>query len=225
MLSAIIIEDDPMVSALNKQYTESTAQIKVIGQFKDGKAALEFLEKSKGVNLIILDVYMPRMGGLQFLKELRSRGIKADVIMVTAANSTASVEKALHYGVLDYLVKPFEYQRFNEALHRFLQKQNLIGSCARLDQSDVDFLFALSSANERNPAPKGMQRQTLEKIRSYLAQHGSQSHTSEEIAGSVGLSKVTVRHYMNYLLECREVSSGIDYGTGGRPRIVYRTSF
>lgn len=68
---------------------------------------------------------------------------------------------------------------------------------------------------------KGIQRQTLEKLCGCLKQHPHSYLTSEQLAVETGLSKITIRRYMNYLIEQREVESRVDYETGGRPRVEY----
>ncbi|MFR3323633.1 MAG: response regulator [Oscillospiraceae bacterium] len=64
-------------------------------------------------DLIILDVYMPRMTGLELLRTLRMEGIGIDVIMVTAANDSKTVDALLKLGVTDYLVKPLPPAAFS----------------------------------------------------------------------------------------------------------------
>ena len=72
------------------------------------------------VELLILDVYMPRMSGLELLRELRAEEITLDVVMVTAANDSRTVDALLKLGVADYLVKPFTARRFQQALDTFV---------------------------------------------------------------------------------------------------------
>ncbi len=69
--------------------------------------------------------------------------------------------------------------------------------------------------------PKGLQSQTLSLIEGYLRDTAQKGHTCDDIASHVGLSVVTVRRYMNYLVEQRIITSDMDYNTGGRPCIIY----
>lgn len=66
------------------------------------------------------------------------------------------------------------------------------------------------------------QRQTLAHIRDDLRKNMSVYRTAEQIAADTGLSKVTVRRYLNYLIGTNEAESQVDYSTGGRPRVEYR---
>ena len=120
---------------------EDVPQLTVVGICNNGKDALEVLKKSK-VDLIILDVYMPKLNGIELLKELRKMNINSDVIMVTAADETKSLNEILNLGVIDYLIEPFEYKRFLGALNKFLEKYTLINTNYKFKQSDIDILIA-----------------------------------------------------------------------------------
>ena len=119
MYKVLIVEDDPMVAMINEQYISKNKQFSVVGKCKDGKSALEFLEKQEA-DLVVLDVFMPQMDGFETLRQIRKKQISVDVIMVTAANDRESLEEALHLGIIDYLVKPFTFERFRIALEKFI---------------------------------------------------------------------------------------------------------
>lgn len=91
-------------------------------------------------------------------------------------------------------------------------------------QEDIDQLLKAAPVSEQSrkmELQKGLQRQTLEKINTCLQAHPGALLTSEEISSETGLSKVTVRRYMNFLIEENKVKSHVDYSTGGRPSIRY----
>ena len=106
MYQVIIVEDDPMVAEIDKQYVEHNNKMNIAGVFQNGQDALEFC-RNNPVDLIMLDYYMPVMDGRTFLTNLRAEGILADVIMVTAASEASRVSELYSYGVSDYLIKPF----------------------------------------------------------------------------------------------------------------------
>lgn len=217
----IIVEDDPMVASINKQYVERNKSLELSGIFSNGEDALKHL-RSHSADLIILDLYMPIMDGQTFLRKLRDSGNPVDVIMVTAANDMQNIRSLLSLGLTDYLVKPFEYSRFSKALEKFIQKQEVIAQNQGLNQQQLDDFLSTVRSSEKDFLPsKGLQSKTLTSIRSYLKQHTGENLTSEQIADEIGLSRVTIRRYMNYLIELKEVSSDIDYNTGGRPSILY----
>lgn len=219
----MIVEDDPMVASINQQYLERNQNLKIVGQFRNGQEALEYLENN-GADLAVVDYYMPIMDGLEFVRKCHEKNIKTDVIIVTAANTAQDISEFLQLGIVDYLVKPFSYERFQKAIDKYLYRKNLAKQDKTLDQAEIDKL--LSQDQNIRPAEKvvlekGLQEQTLERIRTYLEEHKGTLMSSNEIASEVNLSRITVRRYMNYLVENREIISQIDYSTGGRPSIKY----
>lgn len=225
MYRVIIIEDDPMVAAINKQYVEVTPSFHVEKTFKNGSDALKYLA-SNSVDLIILDYYTPLMNGDEFIDKLHTMGKTPSVIMVTSANDTDIVRSLLSRGVLDYLVKPFEYMRFKAALERFHEKQAYLERAREnLSQTAIDQLFSRNDAmSESSPQlAKGLNEATLDMIRTFLSEHPDSFFTSEQIAEQTHLSRITIRRYMNYLVDINEIVSTIDYKTGGRPSIKYHS--
>ncbi|MEY8353258.1 response regulator [Lachnospiraceae bacterium 54-53] len=223
MIKTVIVEDDRMVASINSQFAAKTPGIQVIATFHSGKNALGFLEKTK-VDLLLLDLYMPEFSGLELLAELRMQNSGVDVIMITAANDAPHIQEALRLGIVDYLIKPFRYERFAQAMDKYLLKRAVMENGMEFTQADIDQLITVarpSAESKEMELQKGIQRQTLERVRSCLRSHPGEYLTSEQISAETGLSKVTVRRYMNYLIENNEISSRVDYSTGGRPRVEY----
>ena len=115
MYRVLIVEDDPMVASIDRSYVERTADFTVVAVCKNGVEALE-LFKTEEIDLVVLDYYTPGMNGDEFLDKLHETGVRPEVIMVTSANSVEIVQELLSRGISDYLVKPFEYDRFREGL-------------------------------------------------------------------------------------------------------------
>ena len=212
----VIVEDDPMIALLNRSFVEKDRRFTVTQEFRDGRAALRWFREHTA-DLMVLDVYMPGLTGVELLLRLRTMGCGVDVIMITAANDARTVDVLLKLGVVDYLVKPFTQERLQKALNTFcLHRDSLQGS---VTQQDLDALFAPQIPADT--LPKGLQEQTMERIRSCLLTTGAEGCTSDALAAAAGLSAVTVRRYMNYLVEHGEALSRINYDTGGRPSVSY----
>lgn len=223
-IHAIIVEDDPMVAQINQQYLRRMGNFEIDGIFSNGQDTLEYL-RSHPVDLVILDMYMPMVSGCELLRKMAAENINSAVIMVTAATEVQVVDEALRLGVVDYLIKPFSFQRFQEAIRKYLSQRNLLKSTVSVNQSVVDQLLRSevpASAAEQGELRKGLNQKTLAYIHEYLQEHAAEKHTCESISSASGLSKVTVRRYLNYLIETDQVLSSIDYETGGRPRVLYR---
>lgn len=223
MIKTVIVEDDLMVADINNQFAQKTAGIQIIATFHNGIDALRFLSQTH-VDLLLLDLYMPGFSGLELLRELRKQNNNIDVIMITAANDTEHIQEALQLGITDYLIKPFKYERFAEALDKYLLKYKLIQSGMDFTQKDIDQILhtrPISEKSKKLELQKGLQRKTLELIISALREHKGEYLTSEFIATNVNLSQVTARRYLNYLVETDLIKSHINYSTGGRPCMEY----
>ena len=221
MYEVLIVEDDPMVAMINKQYLNQNTHFHISAVCRDGAAALEYLQKNT-IHLMILDVFMPRTDGIALLRKIRELNIPVSVIMVTAANDSATIEEALRLGVVDYLVKPFVSSRFEQALETFLARQDAFHDLSSFSQQHIDALIGGTSKKSSEELPKGIQDSTLETICGFLKNSSSEEFTGEEIADKVGLSRVTVRRYMNYLLDKGTISGRMNYETGGRPCMLYK---
>jgi CitB family two-component system response regulator MalR/two-component system response regulator DctR len=223
----IIVEDDPMVAAIDKQYVEMDPAFRVVQICKNGQEGLDYLARNE-VDLIILDYYTPRLTGEEFVDQLRNMGKTTAIIMVTSANDTTTIQNLLARGVLDYLVKPFQYARFHQALARFHQAERMLDrEKGSLDQQDIDQL--LRGRSPAGPAQgveleKGMNLGTLDLVRQFFASHPGEPFTSEQVSEQVGLSRITVRRYVNFMADKGEIVSSINYQTGGRPAIRYFTT-
>lgn len=226
MYSVIIVEDDPMVASINRQYVELEPSFSVKQSFKSGQDALSWLSREEA-DLIILDYYMPLMTGKEFIDRLHSMGKAPSVIMVISASDSAIVQDLLSRGVLDYLVKPFERSRFRQALSRFAQTRSCLDGSPELNQAEIDRLLSHmqpSSSSFQTELAKGLSETTLNLIRNFLQNRPGEFFSSEQIAEQVCLSRITIRRYVNYMLEMGEIISSVDYQTGGRPSIKYTCS-
>ncbi len=225
MYSVIIVEDDPMVASINRQYVELEPSFSVKQSFKSGQDALSWLSREEA-DLIILDYYMPLMTGKEFIDRLHSMGKAPSVIMVTSASDSAIVQDLLSRGVLDYLVKPFERSRFRQALSRFAQTRSCLDGSPELNQAEIDRLLSHMQppSSFQTELAKGLSETTLNLIRNFLQNRPGEFFSSEQIAEQVCLSRITIRRYVNYMLEMGEIISSVDYQTGGRPSIKYTCS-
>lgn len=221
MYKVLIVEDDPMVAMINEQYIKRNKNFTVVGKCKDGRSAISFLEEHE-VDLVILDVYMPLMNGFEALRSIRNQNIAVDVVMVTAANDRDSLEEALHLGIVDYLVKPFSFDRFRVALEKFIAHHNALKGVDTLDQSNIDYIIDNSHRRSEESHPKGIQEKTLEMIMEHMDHHKGTWLTGDAIAEGIGITVVTVRRYMSYLSNAGKILCEMDYETGGRPCMKYQ---
>ena len=126
MYTTVIIEDDPMITRLNRRCIEQDRPVCRRADVFQRRIRRCFGCSATLIDLIILDVYMPQMSGTELLLQLRAEGVDADVIMVTSANDAKTVNDAARLGAVDYLVKPFAYERFRQALDVFCRRRESV---------------------------------------------------------------------------------------------------
>ena len=219
MYQVVIVEDDPMVSLLDRSFTQRDSRFEVAQSFRDGRTALQWLSHNQA-DLLILDMYMPALTGLELLRRLRGEAVSIDVIMVTAADDPRTVDALLQLGVVDYLVKPFTVERFQQALDSFCRHREAVSGGA-VSQQMLDQILSRPAQAGQAP-PKGLQESTLERVREALRTAPAPGVTSEALSRLTGLSAVTARRYLNHLVERGEAVSQVNYDTGGRPCRLYR---
>lgn len=222
VFAVLIVEDDPMVADLHKRFISTMEGFTAAGVAGKGTDALAILE-DRDVDLVLLDIFMPGIGGLDFLRKIRSKGKNTDVIMITAAQEGAMIQEALRLGVFDYLLKPFEFERLKVTLQKFRHHRLGMGSNkTSLDQAQIDAIFAGRRDFRDDPQmlPKGIQENTLKVI---LQAFGSTSDPLSvfEISQCTGFSRVTVKRYVQFLLQSGRLSEETHYQEVGRPLCKY----
>ena len=172
MYQVIIVEDDPMVAEIDKQYVEHNSKMAIAGIFQNGQDALDFV-RTHPVDLIMLELHA-RHGRAHLLVKLRAEGILADVIMVTAASEARHVSELYSYGVSDYLIKPFDYNRFQTALQKFVARKEAFSGDKAFNQEELDKVIAPEGQRSGQFVDKGIHPVTLEIICSFLREHKSE---------------------------------------------------
>lgn len=117
MISCIIIEDQPPAQRILKKYIGDVNKLALKGTFGDALAALEFL-KTNPVDLLFLDIHLPKLSGIDFLKILSP---KPKVILTTAFPDYAL--QGYELDVVDYLLKPFSFERFFKAVSKVIYQE------------------------------------------------------------------------------------------------------
>lgn len=112
MRTCIIVEDQPPAQRILQKYINDIGSLKLLETFSDGISALSFLQNQE-VDLIFLDIHLPKISGIDFLKTLKNN---SQIILTTAFSDYAL--ESYEYNVVDYLLKPFSFQRFVQAIHK-----------------------------------------------------------------------------------------------------------
>ncbi|WP_342514921.1 response regulator [Sporosarcina sp. FSL K6-1522] len=226
-IQVLIVEDDFRIAAINRQFVERVEGFAVVEVVKTSEEALAYLQKQSILpQLILLDVYIPDTEGLSLFWELRKAFNEIDVIMVTAAKEVVTIAETLRGGVFDYIVKPADFERFEQTLTRYRDRQHLLASQTELDQSEIDRLMGaqmlrIPEKDTEGTLPKGIDQITLDKIKEVLRIGDEAGMTALEAGTKVGVSRSTARRYLEYLVSIKEADAQLKYGDIGRPERKY----
>ncbi|MEG0296164.1 MAG: response regulator [Clostridium sp.] len=225
MIKVFIVEDDPMVRDINKKFLCKLQYFDVVGEagsIQEFKSIIESID----VDLILLDVFLPDGKGLDLLKWIRTKEIKVDIILVTADKGRVSVDEAFKYGAIDYLIKPFKFERFKEALYKYRDRVNSFKELTDLDQESIDEYILERVSDSKSQLSdmemvKGLSIKTYNKIVEFMNSNKGIKLTAEEIANGSGLARVTARRYLEKMVEENKMDIIQEYGRIGRPTNYY----
>ncbi|NLU45000.1 MAG: response regulator, partial [Acholeplasmataceae bacterium] len=220
MIKILVVEDDPMVGKLHEVYINQLEGFKLANTVRTSDEAINYLEE-KQVDLVILDVYMPGKDGLDLLKEIRAKRIDVDVIMISAANDRDRILTALRLGAFDYIIKPFEFERFSTSLNNYRQRFNLINKESVIKQDDLDSSLLNRNKNATGKIPKGLEKTTLYNVWQEIIKIEG-TFTTEEISSLVGISRVSIRKYLEFLKSVNVLHLELNRGCVGRPVYKYK---
>ncbi len=139
MITCIIIEDQPPAQRILQQYIQEIGTLDLRGTFGDAISALAYLKKTP-VELLFLDVHLPKISGIDFLDILSP---KPKVILTTAFSDYAL--QGYELDVVDYLLKPFSFQRFLKAIAKVKDPVDPSSGGALPAEQQLDYLFIKSN--------------------------------------------------------------------------------
>jgi two-component system response regulator DctR len=228
-IRVVVIEDDPMVQEINRQFIERVPDFQVVGTASNGAEGVKLVGELRP-DLVVMDVFMPVQDGVKTLVQLRATDQAVDVIVITAAKDMTTIQAMLRNGAMDYIIKPFQFERISQALENYRQIRQQFGRDGNASQDEVDrLLFRKAAAMPPREAeqirdteglPKGLHAVTLDQIVRHLAKE-SESLSAEEVAERVGIARVTARRYLDYLEKVGRVRLDVIYGGVGRPTNRY----
>ncbi len=218
----LVVDDDPMVASVHGGFVAAVPGCRVVGTAGTGAQALELVARLRP-DVVLLDLYLPDVPGLEVLARLRGGGADVDVVVISAAREAATVRQALRGGVAGYLIKPFGAAQLRERLEHVRAARGALAPGV-LEQADVDRALGVRAGAPRpGPAggrlPKGLSAETAALVAGALAEADDPSSASE-FAERLGLSRVAVRRYLEHFVEEGAARVRLRYGTG-RPERLY----
>jgi two-component system, CitB family, response regulator DctR len=216
-LHVILVEDDPMVREVHRQFLEKVEGFQIIGIATNGQEGVQLIKNCKP-DLAIIDIFMPHINGIEMLKVLRAEGISIDIIAITAASDIETVHSVLQNGAVDYIIKPFTFDRIKKSLENYKSYRLMLNEKKALVQNELDQFLIMNSVEERDQEllPKGLNANTLVKITEFISSKKSPV-SAEEVAEMIGIARVTARRYLDYLEKEGKVKIHVQYGGVGRP--------
>lgn len=223
MLNILIVEDDPMVAQINQQFIKKIDDQTSVDIASNVKEAIKHIE-NKEIDLLLLDIYMPEENGLTFLKYIREQGYKIDAILITAATDVEDIQTAFRYGAVDYLIKPFDFERFQQSLLRYKKGLTFFNKTSSINQTDIDAEFLNKEIVDRDSElklPKGVTEATLQVIIDKIKYFEENEFSTDDISKCVNISRVSVRKYLKFLTDIEVLEESLNYGIG-RPINFYK---
>nr|WP_277608104.1 response regulator [Streptomyces boncukensis] len=230
----MVVDDDFMVARLHSTLVERVPGFEVAAVAHTGAEAVSRVRALRP-DLVLLDLYLPDLSGLEVLRRLRgdaAPGEGPDVLVVTAARDAESVRAAQHGGAVQYVVKPFEGRLLQERLRRYAERLREFERLAAAGQDGVDRLMGargapgggatLAPAAPAAALPKGLTEQTCALVRGVLdAAGGDDGLSASECAERSGLSRVSARRYLEHFVATGTAQVTLRYGATGRPERRY----
>ncbi len=220
-ISVLVVEDEEIAAAAHAAYVERVPGFALAGVARSGADTLRLLRDGAAVDLLLLDMNLPDVHGLELVQRLRGDGYLCDVVAVTAARDLEVVKRAVAQGVVLYLLKPFTFAGFRAKLEQYAAYRDQLGaSDDEVVQEEVDQLLGLLRPSGSAPLPKGMSAETLQLVTDRL-RAAPEARSAAELAAETGTSRVTARRYLEHLAESGLVERRPRYGGSGRPEVEY----
>jgi response regulator of citrate/malate metabolism len=221
-IRVLVVDDDFMVARIHRGFVERLPGFEVVAEARTGAQAIDAAE-CLDPDLVLLDIYLPDISGLDVLRRLRAAGNEVDALVITAAQDADTVRASLRGGVVHYLIKPFGFEVFRDHMERFAAGRRRLQSSGEMAQHDVDAVFAAAGQPRARTRtlPKGLTPQTAALVERAV-RAAEDDLGASECAEQVGLSRVSARRYLEHFVNAGLAEVRLRYGTAGRPERRYR---
>lgn len=219
MIDVLVVDDDFMVAKIHRGFVERVEGFRVVGSADTGERTLAAVADLRP-DLVLLDLYLPDIFGLDLVPRIRAAGHECDILVITAAREADAVRGAVRHGVVNYLLKPFGFEDLRSRLEEYAAQRASVPDSVT-SQADVDRVLTL---NRPGPSaarlPKGLSPETAALVADAMrAADGTLS--AAECAVEVGISRVSARRYLEYFSSLGQVEVSLRYGAAGRPERRY----
>lgn len=220
-IKCVIIEDEVPAQEILRTFIAKTDWLSLAGVFNDAVEALDYL-RSNEVNLLFLDIQLPSLTGLQFLRTLSD----PPAVIITTAYSEYALD-AFEIHVMDYLKKPFSFERFLKAVNRYPEFASKSG--AGRTTKVVEQGFGFFNVNKTMKKVMFDDLLYVESMREYIYLHTTKgkvvtkmsTHEIESILGEkflrihrsfiVNIDKITAFNAEEVFLDTKSIPIGVSY--------------
>jgi response regulator of citrate/malate metabolism len=222
VIRTLVVDDDYMAASVHRSYVERVHGFEVVGEAHTGRDAIDLARRLRP-ELVLLDIYLPDISGLDVIQALREAGSPpVDVIAITSAKDVDTLRRAMQGGVIHYLVKPFFFDTFRERLEKYAALRTRLSRVRQADQAEIDRLYGLLRAQGATTLPKGISSPTLGLVLQVVGEADGEI-SAAEVAERAGISRGTARRYLEFLASTGSVELSLRYGAAGRPEHLYRS--
>lgn len=205
-INCLIVDDQQLGRDMLESYTERISALNLLHKCKSAKEAKTWLAQEK-VDLIFLDIQMPRLSGVEFLKQLKN---PPAVIFTTAYTNYALAGYELN--IVDYLLKPISFDRFEKAVNKALDQLELESKACAFDQQEhFEENFILVHADHQHHKVFLKDIVYIESLKEYVRYHSIQGKLLELNALKKVAQQLPKEHFMqihrSYIVALEQVQS------------------
>lgn len=200
MIKVLLVDDQGIIREGLSLILGLYDDIEIVGQASNGLEAIEFLE-SQSADVVLMDIRMPVMNGVEAVKEIKKRGINTKILILTTFNEDEYVFDAMKYGANGYLLKDVKGERLYEVI-KSINAGNIILQ-DEITHKVVNAFRSMSSSKEEEPKEKKViegEFESLTEREVEIANLIMEGLNNKEIAETLYLSIGTVKNYTSKIL-------------------------
>jgi DNA-binding NarL/FixJ family response regulator len=203
LIRILLADDHPIVRDGVRRLLETEADFRVVGQAADGREAVRLVSKF-APDILLLDLAMPRLPGLEVLRELSASDSPVRTILLTAAIEKEQIIEALQIGARGVVLKEAATELLFKSIRTVMAGQYWVG---RAEVADLVQTLRALLASSGKPHEKsfGLTRRELEILSTVVA-----GHSNKEIARELSLSEDTVKHHLSHIFDKLGVSNRLE---------------
>ncbi len=220
-IDILIVEDEPILAGVHAEIIGQISAFRAVAIASSLQEAKQLIPKLKP-QLILLDNYLPDGKGIDLFQNIITLNLDCHVIFITAASDMQTCSDAIRLGAFDYIIKPISYERLKYSLTKFESFIKTQKNTTYLSQQKIDELFNLQGKDFKDKnKTKGIEEITLQSVQNLFITNPKKLYSAETVAKELGMSKTTVRRYLEYCIKIKFLTIQISYGNVGRPERFY----